>query len=451
LRQQVFDCVRAAGLIPRVDVARELGVSQASVSALASELIDSGFLHELDRARPEGDPVRGRPPVALGVRPDAGLVAGIKLSDRGHSAVILDFAGALVAEASMPRRAILRAARQPLEVLVAETAAVFDAALAAGGLSRADIACVGLGLPGLVDHVAGRALWSPLLEVRAVDLRAALTARLGVPCEVDNDVNLLTLAELWFGAGRALADFVVVTIEHGVGMGLVLNNRLHRGALGLGMELGHTKVRLDGALCRCGRRGCLEAYVADYALVREAGAALDLGDAAMATVPEVLEELFRQAKDGNAAAAQIFQRAGRYLAMGLSNVVNLFDPSRIILSGEKMRHDYIYAEAVMEEMRALTLDLGRPAPPVEVNVWGDLVWARGAAALALDAATRAALSPEPGGAKASPEAGGAKASPEASGAKVSPEASGAKVSPEAGGAKVSPEASGAKVSPEASV
>ncbi|MFT7389852.1 MAG: putative NBD/HSP70 family sugar kinase [Paracoccaceae bacterium] len=392
LRRQVFECVRAAGLIARVDVARELGVSPATVTAMATELIDAGWLHEQVRARPDGDPVRGRPPVALGVRPGAGLVAGIKLSDRGHSAVILDFAGGLVAAASAPASG--RGLRGPLGALLDETETVLDAALATGGLARGDLACVGLGLPGVIDHAAGKAMWSPLLAARDVDLRAALIDRLGVRAEIDNDVNLLTLAELWFGAGRELADFVLLTIEHGVGMGLVLNNRLHRGAQGLGMEIGHTKVQLDGALCRCGRRGCLEAYVADYALVREASTALDLDDAGTQPIPQVLEALFREAKSGNAAATAIFHRAGRYLAMGMSNVVNLFDPSLIILSGARMRYDYLYAEEVLAEMHALTLDIGRAAPKVEINAWGDLVWARGAAALALDTATRASLSPE---------------------------------------------------------
>ena len=85
----------------------------------------------------------------------------------------------------------------------------------------------------------------------------------------------MTLAELWFGAGRALSNFAVITIEHGVGMGFVSDNRLFRGAHSMGLELGHSKVQLDGALCRCGQRGCLEAYLADYALAREASTALD--------------------------------------------------------------------------------------------------------------------------------------------------------------------------------
>lgn len=89
--------------------------------------------------------------------------------------------------------------------------------------------------------------------------------------------------------------------------------------------------------------------------------------------------------------ARSLHRAGRYLALGLANVVNIFDPNLILLSGERMRYDYLYAEEVLTEMKGLTLDTAHPQPRVEIHAWGDLVWARGAAALALEATTSDAL------------------------------------------------------------
>lgn len=390
LRRQVFDCVRASGLIARVDVAKELAVSPASVTAIASELIEAGFIREVATPRREGDPLRGRPPVALGVRPAARHVAGIKVSDEVTSAIVLDFAGGHVADATLPRDTL----QQGIAQIIDDIETVLGNALASVGMTRAQISAVGLGLPGVVDHLAGHVLWSPLVRERDVALQAMLGDRIGLPVNIDNDANLVTLAELWFGAGRGISDFVVVTIEHGLGMGLVLNHRLYRGAQGLGMEFGHTKVQLDGALCRCGSRGCLEAYVADYALVREARTALNLGNRGVKSPQVLLESLYDHAKAGNQAARAIFNRAGRYLALGLANVINIFDPSLILLSGERMRYDYLYAEEVLSEMHALTLQTSRPTPRVEIHAWGDLIWARGAAALALDAATAEALGAE---------------------------------------------------------
>ena len=391
LRQQVFEAVRAAGLVPRVDLARQLGISPASVTATVAELIEAGFVQEVATPRRNGDSARGRPPVALGVNAGARYVAGIKLSDQIHSAIIVDFAGGHVADASLQRDA----SKFDLDQLLIEAETVLGAALKSGNLAREDITAVGLGLPGVVDNQTGQVLWSPLMQDSNVDLQAILSLRTGLPVHIDNDANLVTLAELWFGAGRALSDFAVVTIEHGLGMGLVLNHKLYRGAKGLGMEIGHTKVQLDGALCRCGQRGCLEAYVADYALIREARTALNLGNKGVKSPQILLESLYDHAKAGNHAARAIFHRAGRYLAVGLANIVNIFDPNLILLSGERMQYDYLYAEEVVAEMAALTLQTGRPAPRVEIHAWGDLIWARGAAALALEATTLAALGSEP--------------------------------------------------------
>jgi predicted NBD/HSP70 family sugar kinase len=386
LRQQVFERVRAAGMLPRVQVAKDLGVSPASVTTITSELIESGLIEEVMTAR-DSDSGRGRPAVALGVRRDAHRVAGMKISDREHTAVIVDFAGNLIADDAIPRRP----GPMTLTDLLQAMESLLDRVCAKAALSRSDLTAIGVGVPGFVDSQEGMVLWSSILNDRNVPLASVASTRLGLPVWIDNDANLVALAELWFGAGRALADFAVVTIEHGVGMGLVLNHRLYRGSQRLGMELGHIKVQLDGALCRCGQRGCLEAYVADYALAREATTALNWGHKDAPPIGVLLESLYDHAKAGNATARSIFRRAGRYLAVGLSNVINLFDPALIILSGERMRYDYLYASETLAEMENLAINTGRPRPPIEIHAWGDLLWAHGAAALALSSVSEMLL------------------------------------------------------------
>ncbi|WP_295529968.1 ROK family transcriptional regulator [uncultured Thioclava sp.] len=386
LRQQIFERVRASGEIARVQLAKDLGVSPASVTTITSELIEGGLLEESTAPR-DTESARGRPAVSLRVRRGTHHVVGIKLSDREHTGVIVDFAGNVVASAAIEQAP---GALDPQAVV--EAAADLVATLCSrSGLAVTDFRALGLGVPGFVDGTSGIVHWSPILDTRHFPLRSAVQDRLGIPTHIDNDANLVTLAELWFGAGRALSDFAVVTIEHGVGMGYVINHQLYRGARGMGMELGHTKVQLDGALCRCGQRGCLEAYLADYALVREARTALNISTLETRSVGVMLESLFDHAKAGNGAARAIFRRAGRYLALGLSNVVNLFDPQLLILSGERMRYDYLYARDTLSEMSEMMLDTGRTPPPVEIHAWGDLLWAHGAAALALHEVTEQML------------------------------------------------------------
>lgn len=383
LRQRIFEHIRATGMIARVQLAKDLGISPASVTALTAELLDAGLIIEMEAMR-DAEQGRGRPAVMLGVQASSIRVAGMKLSEREHTAVITDFAGNVLSEAVIRRPP--GPAMSLSEILeAAET--LLDTCCQRGGLRRGSLSAMGLGVPGFVDMASGEVHWSSIIDGRNIPLADAATARLGLPVTIDNDANLVTLAELWFGAGRDISEFAVVTIEHGLGMGYVLNHRLYRGGRGIGMELGHIKIHLDGALCRCGQRGCLEAYVADYALVREALTALNWGHREGVTAQTILDHLHRQAELADGPARSIFQRAGRFLAAGLSNVINLMDPPLIILSGERMRYEYLYAAETLAEMSKFTISTGRPLPPVEIHAWGDLLWAHGAAALALSVVT----------------------------------------------------------------
>lgn len=377
LRQQVFEFVRAQGHAARADITHALGISAGSTTTLTADLISAGYLREFERQPRETG--RGRPKVTLEVVPEAAYVIGIKLAFNRHTAVLADFAGNVIADAALASTEL----RRPMAQLLDQTEALINKLLRKSGKRKSDILSVGIGMPGIIDHGTGKVVWSSMLEARDENLRAAFTERFHIPVSLDNDANMLTLAELWFGEGRAMSDFAVVTVESGVGMGLVLRNQLYRGAHGMGLELGHTKVQLDGALCQCGQRGCLEAYLADYALTREASTALGHSFDRNASPEEILAALFEKAKSGHGAADTIFRRAGRYLSLGLSNVVQLFDPALIILSGERLQYAQFYADEVLDAMRKLTLNEGRRPCRVAINAWDDLVWARGASALAL--------------------------------------------------------------------
>lgn len=385
LAQQTFERIRSLGRVSRSDVARDLGVSPGSVTSAVAALMEAGLIHEVPRTARDTATLRGRPPVDLSVVASARHVLGMNLRDGLISAVVTDFTGHVLADAELPVGTGARA----LDAVLADIDRLVDRVLAPLGMARGDLSAIGMGLPGFIDHADGAVLWSPLLRDRKVRLGPALSAQLGLPVHLDNDVNLLALAELWFGMGRDLSSFAVVTIEHGVGMGMILDTALYRGARGMGLEIGHTTVQLDGALCRCGQRGCLEAYVADYALVREASTALEWDLQTARPTEQTLEILYAQAKAGNDAARLIFERAGRYLSTGLANVIRVFDPELLLISGARLRYDLLYAEEVLSDMHRFSDRIGRSRTAVAINSWGDTVWARGGAALALAAVTDA--------------------------------------------------------------
>ena len=371
--------IERRGPIPRIDLSQNTGISRATVTTVTAELLRDGLIEEIPRDSENApDTKRGRPRVDLKIASAAHLIAGIKVSDRSIALMLVDFEGTQLAELEVPFTKSPASSKELTDLVadaLAQLTALYDKSIH-------DLSGIGVGLAGVVDAKNGTVYWSPSLSERNINLRDILTQRLGVPTFLDNDANLVAMAEKTFGLGRDHSDFIVVTIESGVGMGIVLNGQIYRGTRGCGAEFGHTKVQLEGALCRCGQRGCLEAYVADYALVREA-ASVGFLDPDL-PIENRVERLLEAAKNGDPTAKTIVNRAGRMFAIGLANLVNVFDPQLIILAGEQMQFDHLYAQEVIEKMRKSIVQIDKPPPDVVIHKWDNLMWARGAAAYALD-------------------------------------------------------------------
>lgn len=366
------------GPLPRIDLSERTGLSRATVTSVTAELLQGGLIEELPRESRPDEAGRGRPRIDLRIAGGAHLVAGLKVSDRSISFVLMDFDGVQVADHERPLVQTCHTA----DALAEEIGRGLDALADKAGHVRSSISGLGVGLAGIVDATHGLVYWSPSLDQRNVDFGAVLTAALDMPVYLDNDANLVAMAELTFGKGKDHSDFIVITIESGVGMGMVLGGQIYRGTRGCGAEFGHTKVHLDGALCRCGQRGCLEAYVADYALVREA---MSVGGVQPGTpTSQAVETILNAARGGDSKAKSVVERAGKMFAMGLANLVNIFDPELVILAGEQMEFDHLYADAVIEQMQKSIVEIDKPAPAVVVHKWDNLMWAKGAAAYALE-------------------------------------------------------------------
>jgi predicted NBD/HSP70 family sugar kinase len=208
-------------------------------------------------------------------------------------------------------------------------------------LSQGRILGVGIGISGFVDAEAGVDLYSPILGWREVPIRAPLEQRLGLPVYVENDVNALTLAERWYGAGRNFRDFICITVGEGIGAGVVIGGELYRGAAGGAGELGHTTINPDGPRCRCGERGCLEVYASDRFLLHQASALGYQG----------IPELITAAQNGDGTARQVFHDMGRALGIGTKNIVNLLNPEAVVLGGERLDAADLFLPAFEEEVR----------------------------------------------------------------------------------------------------
>jgi len=367
-RTLLLNLVRERGLASRAELARVSGLSPSTVTAIIGSLVADGFVRE-DAAPPVavGPASVGRPATNLRVNEAAGHVVGIKVTADHLAATLTDLAATPLASATAER-----GHDDEPDAVAAQFAGLVDRCVREAGADRESLLGLGIGVPGIVDPVTGRVAASPLIDWAHLDLVGILEASLDLPIHIDNDVNTLTVAEQLFGAGRGLSDFVVVTIGLGIGMGIVVRGNVYRGANGGAGELGHVQAVPNGAVCWCGRRGCLETIAAEPALVREV-----LASTGRLTKPD---DLARVAEADNAVAA-ILQRAGREVGRAIATATTILDPGRVVVSGEGVRLGEHYLAALRDGLNEQTTK--EVTTEVVIEPWGDEAWARGAATLVL--------------------------------------------------------------------
>jgi len=380
---QVLHSVRLGrGALTRAEICEITGLSQPAVSTLTRRLLETQALVEAD-ARPSTG--GGRRERELAINPDFAWVVGVKVQLHQITLALADFAGGV-------RNVLKVRIDTPLTqaALVKRLAREIEACLAtAGGQVRQRLAGVGVAVPGFVYSLRGEVHWSAVLRStrgdRPMPLAQALTDALAVPVVVENDANMLALAEQWFGQAARLSNVAVVTLEQGLGLGLVFNGELYRGHLGLAGEIGHQQIDPAGRACRCGKQGCLEAYVTRFAVARQGQEAGLLPDGKLDAdaIESAYAALATQALAGNAAARRIFETQGRLLGQWLGNMVSMIAPQLVILDGGPAIAAPLFEPALREAMAQASILPHRATVPLVVCHHGDEVWARGAAALVL--------------------------------------------------------------------
>jgi predicted NBD/HSP70 family sugar kinase len=319
---RVIEALRLRGSASRSELVEMTGLSRTTITSLLGELQARGLITVGSGPERSGR-ARGRPPVVIRLAPSAGAALGVAF---GHSHVhvaIADLSSTVLAER-----------RRDIDVDASASAALdaaaelIDAVLDETGVDHAQVIAAGMGIPGPIAVPSGRVGSSSILPGwEGLDPARALAERLrDVHVLALNDANLGALAEASLGAGRGVGDVVYVKMSTGIGAGLVLGGRLHRGISGNAGEIGHVQVRDDGVACRCGNRGCLETVAAVPAVLtalRPAhGERLDL-----AGVLELAER-------GDAATRRVIKDAGRAVGRALGDLCNVVNPGAVIIGGD---------------------------------------------------------------------------------------------------------------------
>jgi len=241
--------------------------------------------------------------------------------------------------------------------------AILDAIFKAlDSLFSNEIAGIGIGIAGLIDREKGRVLSSPNLRVaEGIDLVDEIEKRYVVRVALENDANAAALGEMWVGAGKDFSDFVLFTLGTGIGGGLICGRRLLR----VPAEIGHMSISTDGEKCHCGNYGCLESYSSARYILSKAISVLETGRESLLSryyngniYKLTTEDIFKAALDGDMLARELLKNAGRYLGIGIANMINIMSPEAVILAGGLIGAWDIYVtEAVKEASRRAMKEL----------------------------------------------------------------------------------------------
>jgi predicted NBD/HSP70 family sugar kinase len=305
----------------RQDLGAATGLSPASVTNVVRELLDEGIVTEVGSQDSDG----GRPRRLLDVVADHGFVIGVDVGETRVRAGLFDLTLAERAKADRP----LDPGKHEVAVVVAAVADCLRAVLADAAVDPSAVLGVGIGVPGIVEQGPEALVHGQTFHWDAVPLERLLRAQTDLPLRLENCAKTTGQAELWFGAGRGARSAVVALIGSGVGASLVSGGSIYRGVNSSAGEWGHTTIVADGRRCRCGASGCLEAYVGAEAILDR------FGDSATTSGADDEESALAAlvAADRSPAANALLAQTAQYLGIGIANLINLFNPERVILCG----------------------------------------------------------------------------------------------------------------------
>ena len=361
--------------LSRVDLAAAVGLQKSTVSMLARELLEEGWLVERDVVA-TGD--LGRRPTPLFIDPTRLLLLGAEVGIESIRVVATSLTGEVLATAVANHGSTKTA-----KACVASLAAALLKVRKQLDKGRHQIIGIGVGVPGGVDEVSGFLHFAPNLGWRDVPLGAVLrekldgTALAGVPLFLQNEADVAALGEMEFNSAHAADPLLYVSINQGVGAGVIVGERLLTGNRGFAGEVGHIVLQFNGPQCSCGRRGCAEALIGPRAMLR---------------LPEqheqTLADIQRRLAEGDADTIRAVKKAGSYLGVLLQNLAAAYDPGCIVLGGSVVDLGETFLDPALKTLNDYATAANLAPPTVQTSRFGVDAVAVGAAALARYRLTR---------------------------------------------------------------
>jgi glucokinase-like ROK family protein len=330
-RSLILNTLRLHAPVSRAQVANITGLTRGTISNIVTSLIEDGLVFE-DQLQ---DSKIGRPSILLGLRPDGGAVIGVEIGVDFISVLLTNF----VAETLWEIRVKTSVSQTQTEI-IGQAETYIEQALDIAKEHTLRPLGIGVGLPGLVNVRQGTLVMAPNLHWKNVPLRLMWNQRFHLPIYIENEANLSTLGEYYFGVARNAENFIYLSSDIGLGGGVMIGGRLFRGANGYGGEIGHIQRDPQGEQCACGRIGCWETLVGPRAVLRrvknEVHAKQDaqLLEACSGDFDNLTFDMIVQfALEGNSICRQAMEEVAVNLGVGIADLVNIFNPQLVVIGG----------------------------------------------------------------------------------------------------------------------
>ena len=350
-KHAVVDLIRfTSGGISRIELSRQMNLTRAAITTIVADLQSEGLVREVESHYPSG-----RRPIVLEINPERGYVVGIDMGATHVTILLTDYSARVVRELdeSLDINAGPAVCLPRVEELVHRI-------LAEAGLTLKDVSAIGAGVPGPV--VAGVGVSGPPIMPGwdGYPIRDDLAKRFGLPVSLRNDAELGAIGEWAYGAGRGERHLAYIKVGTGIGAGLLLDGQIYGGANGSAGEIGHVTIDESGPICTCGNRGCLEALAGGRAIARRAIQEVNSGRRTMlAQITPVSNihsrDVIAAARRGDLVSQQIVSEAGVHLGTALASLVNLFNPSMVVVGGGVAQIGDLLLEPIRETVHQRSL------------------------------------------------------------------------------------------------
>jgi len=378
----ILNTIRKFGPISRTGLNKITGLSGATVTKFVNNLLKTGLIKEDGWESSRG----GRKPVLLRISPNAGFAIGVDVGGENLRVIVIDLETNVIAKVTKKTKA-----EEGKEKIFKRIIQTIHQVVDSSGIPSEKIKGIGIGISGLIDYKNGVSLFCPNLPGwENIPVKSLIEKEIGLPTWVDDSSRTMALAENWCGVAKEVKNFIFVNVGIGIGCGIFTNGQIYRGAGGIAGEFGHITIDERGPRCNCGNNGCLETLASGPAIARRARKVIEEGVVSLIEkltggdldriTPEIIVEA---AKKGDKLAFNIIEKTGKYLGIGIADMINIFNPELVVIGAGVSQAGNLLLDPVKRTIKARALQQSFSMVNIKLSQLGDIAGAIGAAILVL--------------------------------------------------------------------